>query len=360
MRRTDAMPDDVASALRSVDDALASGAALAVDPVERELQELALALEADSPSPAPEFSERMDRRVAERFRRAPGARRARLAARPHLLGLSAAATVLIAVAAIGAVNALVGKDHGGSGRTMSASADTPRPKPSSLPGTAGTTTRRVERSATITLAAPGNRIDRVADGIVQTTDRHRGFILSSSVSSGGSNPGGTFELRGPSGELEATLRDLSQLAAVRARNQSGQDVTGEFTSITDRLNADLVQRKSLLRQLAHAGSTGEADRLRARLDSLAIEMQQLRSELAGLRQRTGYTTISVTLTGAKHGGAALGDIGDALRGGGRSLVASLALVLRVGASVLPFALLGALAWAGTNAARRRRREAVLS
>src|SRR5438270_1314200 len=117
MRRTDAMPDDVASALRSVDDALASGAALAVDPVERELQELALALEADSPSPAPEFSERMDRRVAERFRRAPGARRARLAARPRLLAVSAAAKVLVGIAAVGAVLQLTG-DNGRAERQV--------------------------------------------------------------------------------------------------------------------------------------------------------------------------------------------------------------------------------------------------
>src|SRR2546423_2055237 len=127
MRRTDSVPDDVASALRSVDEALASGAAVAVDPVERELQELALALEADSPRPAPEFSERMDRRVAERFRRAPGTRKARLAARPRVLALSAAATVLIAVAAVGAVNALVGKDHGGAGRGTVAGPGPPPP-----------------------------------------------------------------------------------------------------------------------------------------------------------------------------------------------------------------------------------------
>src|SRR5437588_6157891 len=180
MRRTDAMPDDVASALRSVDDALASGAALAVDPVERELQELALALEADSPSPAPEFSERMDRRVAERFRRAPGARRARVAARPRVLALSAAATLLIAVAAVGAVSALVGS-RGSSSVTGRSSATTPRtmilPRRGAGPVvTAMPQSRRVERSATVTLAAPGNRIDRVADSIAQATDRHRGFV----------------------------------------------------------------------------------------------------------------------------------------------------------------------------------------
>src|SRR2546427_10229890 len=129
MRRTDPIPDDVASALRSVDDALASGTALAVDPAERELQELALALEADSPRPAPEFSERMDRRVAAQFRRAPGARRARLAARPRLLVLGAAAILVVGVAAIVAVGALVGNDHNASDHPVFASADTPRPRP---------------------------------------------------------------------------------------------------------------------------------------------------------------------------------------------------------------------------------------
>jgi hypothetical protein len=40
-------------------------------------------------------------------------------------------------------------------------------------------------------------------------------------------------------------------------------------------------------------------------------------------------------------------------------VGAVAVTLRVVAAVLPFALLGGLAWIGTVALRRRRREAVL-
>ena len=77
-------------------------------------------------------------------------------------------------------------------------------------------------------------------------------------------------------------------------------------------------------------------------------------------RRTDYTRVSVTLVEQRQGAGAVGKAGDALRGSLRALVGSLAVVLRVLAAVIPFALLGGLACAATGALRRRRREAVLS
>jgi hypothetical protein len=164
----------------------------------------------------------------------------------------------------------------------------------------------------------------------------------------------------PSSELSATLRDLSRLGQVRARSESGHDVTGTYVSLTDRLTVAGVERRGLLRRLGHATSTAEADRLRSRLDSLSVEIRDLKGQLADVRRRTDYTRVSVTLVEQRQGAGAVGRAGDALRGSLRALVGSLAVVLRVLAAVIPFALLGGLAWAATGALRRRRREAVLS
>jgi hypothetical protein len=219
----------------------------------------------------------------------------------------------------------------------------------------------VERAAQLTLAAPADRLDRVADQIVQVTDRHRGVVLDSSVSTGrDSGRGGSFSLRVPTVELTQAMRDLSRLGEVRARSESGHDVTRDYVTLADRLAAARVERRGLLRRLAHATSTSEADRLRSRLDSLGQEIQSLRTDLGQLRTRTDFTRVSVTLVEKQRAGGAIGGAGDALRGSLRALVGALAVTLRVVAAVLPFALLGALAWAATAAVRRRRREAVLS
>ena len=345
-------------ALLAVDEVLASGRLDATDPVDRELQELALALRADSPVPDPDFAGRLDQRVAAGFER-PRIARSLLPRRRIVL--AGAAGVLTVVAIGGAVVGLSGRDRTRHEFAPAVATDAkpaaPVPRPvqggpltrSAVPGRAHDLTfkaaaprRRVERTAQLTLAAPADRLDDVANDVVRVTDRHRGIVIDSSVSTG-SDPaqGGSFSLRVPTSELTQTLRDLSRLGQVRARSQSAHDVTRAYSTLQDRLTAARVERRGLLRRLAHATSTGEADRLRTRIDRLAQEIQSLRGELGRLQTRTDYTRVAVSLVEQRRAAGALGGVDDALRGSLRALV-------------------GALAWAATAAVRRRRREAVLS
>jgi hypothetical protein len=357
--------------LLAVDEALASGRLDATDPVERELQELALALRADSPVPDPEFARRLDQRAAAGFER-PRIARSLLPRRRIVL--AGAAGVLTVVAIGGAVVGLSGGTRSGPTSASDvmrqprlAEGHAPMPprqlarRPHDLTFAAAAPRRRVERTAQLTLAAPAGKLDEVANQVVQVTDRHRGLVINSQLSTG-SDPleGGSFSLRVPTSELTQTLRELSRLGQVRARSQSGHDVTRAYSTLQERLAAARVERRGLLRRLAHATSTSEADRLRTRIDELAREIQSLRGELGHVETRTDYTRVTVTLVEQRHAAGALGGVDDALRGSLRALVGALAVTLRVLAALLPFALLGALAWAATAAVRRRRREAVLS
>ena len=68
-------------------------------------------------------------------------------------------------------------------------------------------------------------MQRVADQVTAVTNRHGGFVLSSSVSTGEDSSGGDFELRIPANEVRPALRDLAALADVRSQSQTGRDVT---------------------------------------------------------------------------------------------------------------------------------------
>src|SRR4051812_24435300 len=87
--------------LARIEAALASGEANAADPRERELQELALALRADSPEPEPAFTAQMEERVRDGF---PKPQRQGTSAYARLRRLwipsLAAATALIVVAVV--------------------------------------------------------------------------------------------------------------------------------------------------------------------------------------------------------------------------------------------------------------------
>lgn len=367
---------DVPAQLLAVDEALAGGRPDAADPAVRELQEIALALRADAPEPDPAFARGLDERVARRFER-PRAARSLLPRRRLVLAGAASITV---IAAVGAVAGLSGsRDHAERAapaklpselahaeaakprQPATASDDLEKRPLRALSGAPAGSARRVEHIARLKLAAPSDRLDDVADRIVDVTDRHRGVVLDSSVSTGAdSSRGGSFSLRVPTTDLTETMRELSRLGEVRERSQFEQDVTRSYSRLADRLASARLERRGVERRLTHATSTAEADRLRGRLDSLAEEIHRARGGLGRLRVRTDYTKLSVTLVERAAAASPIGGAGDALSGSLRALVKAVAITLRVLAAVLPFVLLGGLAWAATGAVRRRRREAVLS
>ena len=174
---------------------------------------------------------------------------------------------------------------------------------------------------------------------------------------------GDFELRIPAKDLQPALRDLAKLGEVKSRSQNGQDVTQEFVSAADRLQAARAERRSLLRRLENADTDTEAESIRRRLDLNAGEIRGLRGQVRELRTRTDYAAVSVSLTreGEDSGGAADGDgLGGAVDDALGSLEDSVEILVRALGVLIPLGLLaGALALGGRGF-RRRRREAALT
>src|SRR5215218_6307843 len=310
--------------LVAIEHALESGAVTSDDPVPRELQELALALRADAPKPAAAFAQHMDERVRagfsqDRRRRMPSLPSGRL-----LPALGVATMLLVAIVVVtftaGDPNRDNGFEGGGSGASADAgpvesSREAPEPLAAPAPpgggGFApGRRDRRIERSIALELEAPADDMARVADGVTAVTNRHGGFVLSSSLSTGDDGSAGEYELRIPVDRLQAALRELSELAVVRSQSQSGRDVTRDFVTARDRLQAARAERRSLLRRLENADTDEEAEALRVRLDIVAGEINGLRASLRDLRIRTDYAVVTVTLGEADDNGGGSGGTGS--------------------------------------------------
>jgi hypothetical protein len=334
--------------------------------------ELETALRAETPRPSAAFAERLDRAVAEGFPRAP--RRFGLPRRPLLPGLAIAACLLVALVVV--VSLSGGSSH--SSRTAAgdlARKEAPRTGQALSGTTAGSATpraqiepanplpgvRRVERSAALTLAAPGSKLEDVANEIVSVVDRRHGFVLHSTVTTGsGGATGGSFELRVPSGSLQDTLSDLSGLADVRSRTQNADDITRPYNAVAGRLSEARAMRHSLLARLAKATTDVEAQALRRRIHLVSAQIRALTARFSALQNRARLATIDVTLVRervhhATGAGGVSGDFHDALH----SLAVSFGIALRVLGVALPLALLAALGWLGAAALKRRRREAAL-
>jgi len=389
--------------LAAIDDALETGSADHHDPLTRELQELALALRADAPEADPDFERRLRDRVDRGFAKLPGARRPlwrRIATPALTTGVVALPLVLIVILAAGSDTSDQGDagggggggsviaESGGGGDDAGASAPAPETPGRALAGrqaqraadqagggseaavvlppdggfAPGQRNRKIERSIGLELEMPVDQMARVAEQVTTVTNRHGGFVLSSSVSTGEDSAGGDFELRIPSARLRPALRDLAALADVRTQTQSGRDVTREHVTAKDRLQAARAERRSLLRRLELATTDEEAEAIRRRLDIVAGEINGLRSQLRGLRLRTDYAVVTVSLfpKDGDEGGAVGGSFDDALGDASDLLVAVAGLIVRALAVVLPLGLIALLGWLAGRAVRRRQRESALA
>jgi hypothetical protein len=374
-------PEDTATIerdLRAVDAALGDGAALHAEAGARELQELALALRADAPVPDRAFAQRLGARVDAGFPAEPRspASRVRLPRLNLLPVAGAAASLLLVVVIVFAVDGprQDGADSGG-GAGGGAAAPVPETSarqsddslaspPVEEPGFAPQRReRRIERSIAMTLTAPDDEIPELAEGVSRVAARYGGFVLSSELDTGDDGATGAYELRIPSSRLQSALRGLAGLGTVSSQSQSGQDVTRDFVTAADRLEAARAERRSLLRRLEQAGTDGQVEALRARLDLVAGEINGLRSQLRDLRLRTDYAIVSVDLIGEESdsgSGGTTGSFDDAVGDAGDLLVGFAGVLIRVLAIALPLGLIAGSAWLVTSATRRRRRESALA
>jgi hypothetical protein len=397
-----------------IDTALASGAASALDPEERKLQELVLAVRDDAPAPDPDFELRMNARVAAGFPVRRSDRRARmrnvLIARPQFAAIGGVAAALVALVVALSVtggsgdssqsasstarsipSAGSGSAGEGSGSTAagseaqstasapaqkaiapaasgdssaqsgdsSSSVGVPSPVPPAPGGFVGGGNRKVERSAALVLAVPKDKLSDVGDQVIAVTDRYRGFVLRSSVTSAADQgSSGSFELRIPVRSLRSALRDLSALADVKSRTENADDVTASFVNARTRLEELNAERRGLLRRLEKAVTDQAASATRARLRIVNAQIENQNQVLSDMRRRTSYASVSVTLE-PKQGDSGGGGIGSGARDLRDSLIDSANLALRVLGVALPIGLVLALVWAAGGRFNRRRREAVL-
>ncbi len=392
--------------LTAIDEALDTGVATDDDALTRELQELALALRADAPEPTNEFRQKMDRRVERDFEKLPGS------PRPLWLKVLHPAPAIAVVVLIALPLALMWSPSGGgsnddeggggggqvadggggggaeaggaaprevapalgaqpkmsarsSGERMADAAGAPAVvlPPADRGFAPGRSNRKIERSVGLELEMPVDEMSRVAEQVTTVTNRHGGFVLSSSVSTGEDEARGDFELRIPSVQLRPALRDLSALADVRSQTQTGRDVTREHVTATDRLQAARAERRSLLRRLENAVTDEEAEAIRVRLDLVAGEINGLRGRLRDLRLRTDYAVVAVSLLpqeGDDGGGGAGGSFDDALGDAGDLFVGVAGVLVRILAVALPLGLLALAGWLAGRVVQRRRRESALA
>jgi hypothetical protein len=220
--------------------------------------------------------------------------------------------------------------------------------------------RKVARTADLALSTAPDDLREVADGVVEVTHGYRGFVVSSSVSSGeGETANGDFELKLPARSLQPALDDLSELAHVSSLTEGTDDITRRFTSGRERIAELTDQRERLRTKVAEADTIEEQRSIRLRLREVRRSLEAVRADLAEATERVRFVPVHVSLladAGEADGGWSINDaLDDALR----VLEVVVGVTLIMLAIAVPIAIVALATWIAARAWVRGRRERAL-
>jgi hypothetical protein len=224
----------------------------------------------------------------------------------------------------------------------------------------GENERITNATARLSLGAPADEVQDVANGVVDVTDRYDGIVVNSQVTSDQAGARATFELELPYADLDGALADLSELGDVISRTETAEDITPQAVRARKDL-ADLHDRIREARvELIQADTRDEKLILKSQIASLEASADAAEQELNGVVRQGRFATVDVEV---RSDGPAADDgdwsLGDAVDDAGRALEIIGGVALITLAILLPVALVGGVAAFALSRSRARARERAL-
>jgi hypothetical protein len=225
------------------------------------------------------------------------------------------------------------------------------------------------RSAQITLTTSNQHVDQVATEVFNVVGAEHGSVLRSHIVSATNNTGGgyaSFSLSIPTSNLQDAMTQLSRLhyAAVSARIDDSQNVSGQYNNDQRQLADAKALRASLLKQLQTAYTTQAIDSIKAQLKLAEQQINSWQATVNSLNHRITYSNLTVEVNAgglpvpARHQTNSF-TLGRALHDALRVLVVAAGVALIALAVALPVGLVVALLMWLWVWLRQRRREHAL-
>ena len=124
-----------------------------------------------------------------------------------------------------------------------------------------------------------------------------GDLLAMSQTGQGENRSALVTMRVPSDRFEEALRQLKLLdGEVVSSNVDAKDVTDQFTDLKARLVAKQAEEQRYLQMVPQAKTVDEMLKIEGALGNVRTQIEQLQGQLNGIRNRTDYSTITMSIS----------------------------------------------------------------
>jgi hypothetical protein len=271
----------------------------------------------------------------------------------------------VAAAALAAADERGGGESGAGGGVTSSAPAERQSAEAAAPSTAqdlAAPGRAQEWDVTLDLTVRDReRLSEASAEAIRTTRDLGGIVVSSDVSTFAESGSTRLQLRIPTPRIQAAISRLSELGTITGQNVRVQDRQDELDRLARRVDSLRVQIAELNLRLRTA-QLGEARRLRLELrrERLTSELNALAAQRRGLADEVAMADVQLTIqTAPPAAGAAEGRIERAADAALHVLSLAGAGAVFVGIVLSPLLALGAAAFFGRRAYRRRANERLL-
>jgi hypothetical protein len=189
-----------------------------------------------------------------------------------------------------------------------------------------------------------------------------GDILAMSQTGQGENRSALITVRVPSDRFDEALRQLKTLdGEVITSSVDAKDVTDQFTDLQARLVAKQAEEQRYLQLFPQAKTVDETLKIDAALGNVRVQIEQLQGQINLIKNRTEFSTISMSITPAVTVPAETGGVWDPAKTFAKA-IAALSVFFKFAADlaiwILVFGWIPLIALALLLAATRVRRSSV--
>jgi hypothetical protein len=198
--------------------------------------------------------------------------------------------------------------------------------------------RMVELQAYLTIQTEDAKTS--SDKAIVLASSLGGYVAESSFDDAASSS--NLVLRIPQENFTLALRQLANLGTVKAQSISSNDVTEQYVNLQAELDAYKTEELTLLRILNSSNTVKDALATEDTIRDAQAEINQIEGQLRVMERLVAFATFNIQLIPPEKGPSL--DFGDALQSAILSFYVVVKGMMIVGASVLPIALVGGVAY----------------
>lgn len=167
-----------------------------------------------------------------------------------------------------------------------------------------------------------------------------GYVAESSFDETASSS--NLVLRVPQENFTLALRQLSGLGNVKAQSISSNDVTEQYVNLQAELDAYKTEELTLLRIMNSSNTVKDALATEDTIRDVQSQINQIEAQLRVTQRLVTFATLNIQLIPPEKGPTL--DFGDAVQSAILSFYIVVKGMMIVGASVLPIAMVGGVAY----------------